>query len=324
MKTRTGLSKKEFEMVPCAVCGGTNLKRLANKGEFGWKTYVSICKDCGLVFLSPRWTREDYQRFYLDEFDAVLRSDVHKVEEKEKRKARIVWQRILPYLSDDTRRVLDIGCGMGWALGLVREKLPNAQLYAIEPSERYQKHVQDVIGAEIISTDVDNDWYLKYPNYFDLIIMRHVVEHLLDPVAAFKKISYVLSPSGFYYMATPDMMHPDGSLNKFWYRAVHTYYYSKVPMQRIAAKAKMEPVVLNSEKAELWGVFRRNEDVIEPQISVYKEQLAVLRTYKVKRLLRWLIRLFAPGKISKWIPKSWKGKIPKGFKEKFRNLVYRH
>ncbi len=324
MKMKIGQSVKEFESVPCVICRDSELKRIADKGEFGWKTYVSICRNCGLVFLSPRWTEADYKRFYLDEYDQVLRSDAGKVEEKEARKAKIVWQRIRDRIPQKTKKVLDIGCGMGKALELFREVLPEAKLYAIEPSERFQKRVREVIGAEIIGTDVDSDWFRAHENQFDLIVMRHVIEHLLDPVAALQKISRTLSPNGILYIATPDMMHPDGSLTGFWYRSVHTYYYSKIPMQRIAAKAELEPLVLQSEKAELWGIFRRNEAVTEPGQSVYREQMAVLRNYKMKRILRWILRLFAPDKISGVIPKTWKDKVPRDLKDKFRKLVYRH
>ncbi|HEY62607.1 MAG TPA: class I SAM-dependent methyltransferase [Anaerolineae bacterium] len=324
MKMKVGLSVKEFESVNCVICNDSNLRLIAKKGEFGWPTYVSICKDCGLVFLSPRWTNKDYQRFYINEYDQVLRADTAKVEEKEKRKAKIVWQRLQGHLSDKRIKVLDIGCGMGWALQLIKQEIPGAELYAIEPSERYKKHVQEDVGAQIIATDVDSDWFLKYDDQFDLIIMRHVIEHLLDPVAALKKISHALSPKGLLYIATPDMMHPDGSLNQFWYRSVHTYYYSKVPMQRIAAKAMLEHLVLRTEKAELWGIFRKNPQVTEVNHSVYQEQMTVLKQYKIRRLVRWIIRLFAPQKISKRIPKSWKAIVPKEIKDKFRSLVYRH
>lgn len=323
-RKQVGLSIKTFEEVPCAICGTHNTRLLATKGEFGWDTYVSICRDCGLVFLNPRWTKEDYQNFYVAEYDKVLRSDPAKVEEKEKRKGNIVWQRVKPFFPDGAKNVLDIGCAMGWTLAMIKQDYPEVNIFGIEPSERYRKHAHEVVGVDVIATDVDSDWYKEYQNKFDVIIMRHVAEHLLDPLGAFRKIAHVLSPKGVFYLATPDMMHPDGSLTSFWYRSVHTYYFAAETLQRLMAKAGMEALTLKSENAELWGIFHQNDNVPEIPTSVYQKQLRVLRQYKLKRGLRAFLRLFAPQKISKYIPDFIKRKLPKTLKQKFRHLVYRH
>ena len=97
-----------------------------------------------------------------------------------------------------------------------------------------------------------------------MIIFRHVLEHLLDPVAALEKVAQTLSAQGVLYIAVPDMMHPDGSLSDFWYRCVHTYYYSKPTLRRIAARAGLQPVAIQEESSELWAIFRKGQAAVEP------------------------------------------------------------
>jgi 2-polyprenyl-3-methyl-5-hydroxy-6-metoxy-1,4-benzoquinol methylase len=181
------------------------------------------------------------------------------------------------------------------------------------------------IGGDLISRDVDSDWQISSQGRFDLIIFRHVLEHLLDPLTALKKVQQALAPEGYVYIAVPDMMHPDGSLADFWYRCVHTYYYSEITLSRIAAMAGLKPVVIRSENSELWGIFQQSETDPKPtDVSVYLEQIQTVQQYKRRRLIRRFLLVFSPEKISQWIPKSLKNLIPKQFKQRFRQLVYRH
>jgi hypothetical protein len=121
------------------------------------------------------------------------------------------------------------------------------------------------------------------------------------------------------------MMHPDGSLANFWYRCVHTYYYSEVTLTRIAALAGLEPLVIRSESSELWGIFRKAEGAQnQPAKNVYRAQMRALRGYKRVRLARRSLLAFSPRRLSSLIPKPFKELLPQDLKKKFRNLVYRH
>jgi hypothetical protein len=66
------LNKKhnEFEDVSCILCGKKNTRIVGRKGQFGFPVYVSICKNDGLVYLSPRWKKERYLKLY---FGSIIR-----------------------------------------------------------------------------------------------------------------------------------------------------------------------------------------------------------------------------------------------------------
>lgn len=108
-------------------------------------------------------------------------------------------------------RVLEIGCGMGHLLGWL--------------SDRYQ-----VFGADI------NPWALAqaqqnvpkgnflllsaedlgaFPDgAFQIVIAKHVVEHLHQPEKAIEEMSRVLSPGGLLILATPNLASPMRSVKK--------------------------------------------------------------------------------------------------------------
>jgi SAM-dependent methyltransferase len=319
------LSKKEFEPVECLLCGDSNTHLLAEKGQFGWPTYVSICENCGLVFLNPRWTQEDYLHFYASEYDQFYRFDESQAKEKELRKAKVVWKRLQAHVPVQFQSALDIGCGLGWNLYNLSQQVPGLEIAGIEPSDTCAEHFVNEIGGALIARDVDSDWHLTHQEQYDLVVFRHVLEHLLDPIATLKKVSQAMSPTGVLYIAVPDMMHPDGSLSDFWFRCVHTYYFSKTTLARVAAQAGLQALTIKEEKSELWAIFKRAPKA--PQVapvSVYRKQMAAFNAYKRKRLLRSTLLLFSPRKVSRWTPKWLKNLLPKSFKNKFRNLVYRH
>ncbi|MEJ2708567.1 MAG: class I SAM-dependent methyltransferase [Anaerolineales bacterium] len=319
------LSEKEFEAVECLLCGHSQTHLIAEEGQFGWPTYVSICENCGLVFLNPRWTKEDYLHFYASEYDQFYRFDESQAKEKELRKAKIVWKRLQAHVPTQFSSALDIGCGLGWNLYNLSQEVPGMQMAGIEPSDHCAEHFVGEIGGDLIARDVDSDWHLAHQGQYDLVVFRHVLEHLLDPIATLKKVSQALSPQGVLYIAVPDMMHPDGSLSDFWFRCVHTYYFSKTTLARVAAQAGLQAVTIKEEKSELWAIFKQAQSAqpVEP-VSVYRAQMAAFNAYKRKRLLRSVLLRFSPRKISRWTPKWIKNLVPKSLKNKFRSLVYRH
>jgi 2-polyprenyl-3-methyl-5-hydroxy-6-metoxy-1,4-benzoquinol methylase len=321
----TGLSEKTFEPVECLLCGPSRTRLIAEVGQFGWPTFVSICTRCGLVFLNPRWTKTGYDRFYASEYDQFYRFDEGQAAAKEQRKARAVWDRLAEHTGRKFRAALDIGCGLGWCLDYFRRQSSGLEIAGIEPSDYCAEHFTKQIGGELIARDVDSDWQAANQGRFDLIVFRHVLEHLLDPIEVLKKVNAALAPGGVVYIAVPDMMHPDGSLANFWYRCVHTYYYSEMTLSRIAARAGLEPVLVRSENSELWGIFRKAQTVQDhPVKSVYRAQMRSLRAYKRERLFRRSLLALSPRRLSALLPKAVKDLVPQDLKKKFRHLVYRH
>jgi 2-polyprenyl-3-methyl-5-hydroxy-6-metoxy-1,4-benzoquinol methylase len=79
------------------------------------------------------------------------------------------WHFISKYIHK-TGKLLDIGCGNGRLLNLVKEK--GFQVKGIEMSPYLAEVVSNKLGIEIITTD-----FLRYEalnERFDVIVLRHV------------------------------------------------------------------------------------------------------------------------------------------------------
>ncbi len=179
--------------------------------------------------------------------------------------------------------ILDVGCGYGLGLKYLKEQLPNASLYGIEASPDGIKSMQSIkIGATLITDDFDSPWENKYENKMDLIILRHVFEHLLDPIESLNKLRKSLKPTGLIYFAVPDMIDIRTNLRDYDYwweyifRSVHTYYYSIDTFIKTLEIGGLFPVLYAEEKEEIWCLTGQIESIPFVFKNTYKKQMEIL------------------------------------------------
>ncbi len=218
----------------------TNTDRMHGiPGEFG----LNQCKDCNAFYLSPRPRPKSLAMYYPDDYPShqtpdwessgflrdlreVLRHTVlyelyhyKNYKDKPRIKPSIIgkimayivfpfWWRarcsipksIFPHYIHDGK-ALDIGCGTGSFL-LILKKL-GFEATGIEPSEKAGS-----IGRKNVGLDIKTGNLLehKFPNnYFNLITMNHVLEHVHNPVEVLLEVKRILHPDGMITIRTPNM-----------------------------------------------------------------------------------------------------------------------
>ena len=111
-------------------------------------------------------------------------------------------------------KILDIGCGLGWLLSAVET---GWKKYGVEISKYASENAAQY-------ADITNDHFLNADyesNFFDLIVMHHVIEHMQDPIKNLKKAIKILKGNGIIIIATPDF--DSGCARRFGnnYRLLH-------------------------------------------------------------------------------------------------------
>ncbi len=119
-------------------------------------------------------------------------------------------------------RVLEIGCGGGGLLRLLRERgaravgvdtLPSALRLArerVDLSTGKENSAALSSGHPVTWSRIGEDNRLPFPaNTFDAVIAQHVVEHIPDVDAALREWARVLKPGGRLALATPNACYPD-------------------------------------------------------------------------------------------------------------------
>jgi len=132
-------SNNTFEEINCPLCLCTKYKKIAKTKCLGNNIFISHCVNCGLIYLNPRWNKKQYEKYYKYSYDKDYRKTKNK--EIENKNYEVILERLATnnYLPANNIKILDMGAGNGYGLAAIRKKFINAELYAIEPSEKAQK-----------------------------------------------------------------------------------------------------------------------------------------------------------------------------------------
>lgn len=190
-------------MSACVVCGSAQSTPAFQGSDRLYQTTtrqfdVVRCGECGLLRLDPQPSPDELRRYYPDNYwFAPDSSAAGRMEE--------AWRRLV--LRDHVRFVtqalrvsrakgplLDVGCGGGLFLGMMRER--GYRVVGLDFSREaaavaWRRQQTPAVVAEFASAPLR-------PGAFAAITMFHVMEHLYDP--------------GGYVAAARDLLAPDGRL----------------------------------------------------------------------------------------------------------------
>ncbi len=105
-------------------------------------------------------------------------------------------------------RLLEIGSGLGHLVGQLEDSF---QTYGMDLNHWAVKQSKPVIHATALETASAQELPFADAS-FNVVIIKHIVEHLPDPAKAIREIGRVTAPGGILILATPNL----GSMLKPW------------------------------------------------------------------------------------------------------------
>jgi ubiquinone/menaquinone biosynthesis C-methylase UbiE len=129
---------------------------------------------------------------------------IHEVVEA--KRSKICYNLIINLITNEISRkgrkkILDIGCGDGSFI--IRFK-KYCKVFGVDISRRATKIAKEA-GIDAYTVDVS---YEKLPfedEYFDVVYMGDVIEHLINPDFAINEASRVIKSEGFLVLSTPNL-----------------------------------------------------------------------------------------------------------------------
>lgn len=254
----------------CNICGKNNYKLLFKAKDLLYRTteeefQIVRCMNCGLVYINPQ--PEDMGQYYPESYaphnvDMNIKVNPSLIKTLElfygysqKRldsidkikfipkylevtlKNNYFFYRI-PYGSD--KKLLDIGCGnggyllklkrLGWdaETQLYGVELPNSALKKLKENERL-----NIIEGDFMKVDLPE-------NYFDIVTLRHVLEHLSDPLGAMKKVYDILKSDGLVLINAPNFKSVEAFLFKGKYHNIdaprHLFHFTPESLGKLLDK----------------------------------------------------------------------------------------
>lgn len=112
---------------------------------------------------------------------------------------------MLAFIPENTRLVLEIGCGAGQFSRSIQQKF-GAETWGIEPNQQAAALAEQVLHRVLTGT-VEEHLKNLPDNFFDCICMNDVIEHIADPWVVLQQLKGKLAKSGVLIASIPNVRH---------------------------------------------------------------------------------------------------------------------
>jgi 2-polyprenyl-3-methyl-5-hydroxy-6-metoxy-1,4-benzoquinol methylase len=195
------------EIKYCALCGSSDTRllyaghdRLHNEeGEF----YLFECQKCELIYLNPRPSREEIDRYYPQDYISYP----HAIEDEPNWIKRLdrqygLHKRVSQVIRrvGTSGRILDIGCATGIFLNGMHQK--GWEAYGVEPSHYAAEYARQHFNLAITNGYLEDGKFTD--SFFNAVSMWDVLEHVPDPLDTLSEISRILAPGGWLVLSLPN------------------------------------------------------------------------------------------------------------------------
>jgi glycosyltransferase involved in cell wall biosynthesis len=244
--------KNSREYVCCNLCGADNYTIVykAYSGDISAlkKDYTITdhtleppprlvkCRHCNLIYANPRQPAEELSSTYKN-----MRDEAYIAEEKGRRLADRSILRVLKKMGK-TGRMLEIGCATGFLLDEARKS--GWEVYGVELSSWAVRHARDNLKIDSIFEGPLREKRFN-ANYFDVVIMKDTLEHVVDPRGLLNESRRILKNNGIMCITTPDI---DSMISRIlkarWWgiKQHHIYYFTRRTLFAMLAAAGFIPV----------------------------------------------------------------------------------
>ena len=217
---------------------------------------------CGVTFIQPRPAEAAMPVIYPSNYYAYNEEGGERplVKFFRDRVERVKVRRYERLLGRTTAEIVDVGCGDGRLLDILRRFGPAGwQLSGVEigagAAARAAGKGFAVRGGDFEALDL-GDWSGR----FDLALMHHVIEHTRDPRAAVRKVATLLRPGGLFSIETPETAGWDYDLfrDRYWggyHIPRHFYLFNAPSLQRLLMEEGFEVVSSRSILSPAFWLF---------------------------------------------------------------------
>jgi len=191
-----------MQRIKCALCGSEKYCLLLQAKDYRLHTTEQVfdlvgCLRCGMVYLNPRPDEEELAKFYPTSFyakptlmskflsDLLYRSKLREVGHFKK-----------------AGRILDVGCGEGGLLFAFKAR--GWETFGVDTSKIAAGLTGKKIGERYTFNCELKDCHFP-DDYFDVVTLNHVFEHVIYPNEELEEIARILKNDGVLLLSVPNI-----------------------------------------------------------------------------------------------------------------------
>ena len=231
----------------CIGCGNKNFNFICNFSDGSCKSKDKLqlvkCKSCGLIFINPipdRKTLESYIQGH------SLRTKIDDESYSRQLKQISIYK--------DKGRILDIGCSRGFFLN--RMKQSGWSAFGVELNKEMAAHAKEKLGLDIFCGTLQETRF--FDEFFDVVNLRHVLEHLLSPYQTLTHIHRVLKQEGIVVITVPNFEGFQRKIFGRYYLAIagilHISQFTPRSLRSLLERTGYQIISINTfqEGASVW------------------------------------------------------------------------
>jgi 2-polyprenyl-3-methyl-5-hydroxy-6-metoxy-1,4-benzoquinol methylase len=225
-----------FEEISC-LCGSKNSLIIGKKDRYALNVQTHLCKDCGMMWTSPRMSEDSLAEFYECDYRPIYVGEEKAPEDFFNEQIKH-GEYILNFIEIEKTKlknfkVFDVGCGAGGIL-MPFKKIGCSTIGCDLGSKYLEKGRQEGLILEHGATSV-----LKKYDRADLVILSHVLEHFSNPLKNLLEISEIINNSGYLYIELPGILkiHQSYQDTLLFLQNAHLYHFTLSTLTSLMSKA---------------------------------------------------------------------------------------
>ena len=219
---------------------------------------VVACRGCGAVYADGIPSQEALDGYYAaaSKYEYLERGGEAPASLSESHREMVA--RLLAFVPDTATRIVDVGCGNGDVLGLLR-RAGCTNLLGVDPAEHSAAAARRLHGVEVVAGGV-----LSMPRGVapaGLVVLSAVLEHVRQVGAALRNVAGMLAEDGLLYVEVPDLerFSCEGSMPFQQFSVEHINYFTAASLAQAASIAGLR-------LAQTWSALRLTGIVPEPVV----------------------------------------------------------
>jgi SAM-dependent methyltransferase len=234
------------EVATCPICNTTDRRFLFTTKDrlHGLPgTFALVrCPNCDLIYLSPRPDRQSMLFYYPDNYIAFARRELPRWLNPVLRR----WGGVARRCQAIERltapgRILDVGCATGDFLAGMQQR--GWEVHGVELVPEAAARATARLGVPVFTGDLLAASFRD--DYFDVVTLWNVFEHLFDPLVSLEEVYRILRPRGWLVLTLPNTESWAARLfGQFWVgwdSPRHLFLFSGPVLDRALRRVGFQP-----------------------------------------------------------------------------------
>lgn len=245
------------------------------------------CSHCGLVWLEVGRRPLNQAGYYSEQY--------YPEHYAGRKNVRDLFQYRFRLVRDFFKRggkLLEIGAASGDFLQLLQDT--GYEVYGVELSKRAAEQADRLYGLKLFQGTLEDAAFP--PDFFDCVVLYHVLEHVPDPAGTLREIYRILKPGGRVLIEVPNVQSVDARFSKALLASIldypnHLYAFTPALLKKMTEEAGFKtlifersfPFVVAQHLKKIRRFFGQRAQMKNPPSS---QENAVLGTDLLRRASR--------------------------------------